>query len=374
MHALITCVGSAGDVHPFLAIGRALQARGHRVELLTSPYFRPRVVAAGLDFVPIGTDADYEEGAANPDLWHPRRGFAVAMNLVLRRLREGYERILERLAPDTVLIGSTLAWSSRCVQEKTGTPGATVHLAPSLMFSAIDPPRWPGMAWFRHMPAWCVRAAQRFVEKYGIDPPILPGLNAFRAQIGLPPVRRVVSDWENSPDLVIGAFPDWFAAPQADWPAHSVTTGFPRWNANDGTRLDPALETFLQAGPSPLGLTPGSAMAHGRPLFERALAACETLGLRAVLVTPYRDQLPATLPDFAHHARYVPFDLLLPRLCGFVHHGGCAMPACRRVAADHAVRARPARQRGAGVRTWRRRVHRADGASVCVDAHLAPVA
>ena len=322
MHILVSCIGSAGDVHPFLAIGAALRRRGHRVELLTSPYFRERVAAAGLDFTPIGTQADYAEGCANPELWHPRRGFAIAVDLVLRRLREGYEAVRERLTPDTVLVGSSLAWNSRCVQEKTGAPGATIHLAPSLMFSAIDPPVWPGLGWFRHLPARYVRVAQRMAERLAIDPAIQPGLNAFRAQIGLPRARRIVSHWQNSPDLVIGAFPGWFAAPQADWPARSTTTGFARWNAGEGAALDAGLAAFLRSGPAPLGITPGSAMAHGRRFLERALAACSQLGLRAVVVTPFRDQLPPRLPDSAHHVGYAAFDLLLPHVCGFVHHGG----------------------------------------------------
>ena len=50
MHFLISCVGSAGDVHPFIAIGQALAQRGHDVELVTSPHFAARIEAAGLRF------------------------------------------------------------------------------------------------------------------------------------------------------------------------------------------------------------------------------------------------------------------------------------------------------------------------------------
>ena len=61
MHVLISCVGSAGDVYPFIAIGQALRKRGHRVDLLTSPYFRERIESAGLQFAPIGTLDDYRK-------------------------------------------------------------------------------------------------------------------------------------------------------------------------------------------------------------------------------------------------------------------------------------------------------------------------
>lgn len=75
MHVLISCIGSASDVYPFIAIGQILRSRGHRVDLLSSPYFRDRVESAGLAFIPIGTLEDYQHAVADADLWHPRRSF-----------------------------------------------------------------------------------------------------------------------------------------------------------------------------------------------------------------------------------------------------------------------------------------------------------
>ncbi|QNM98187.1 glycosyltransferase [Chitinimonas koreensis] len=322
MHILISCVGSAGDVYPFLAIGRALKQRGHRVELLTSAWFQQRVEAAGLGCIPLGTLDDYRSSVDDPDLWHPRRAFATVWKHVEPQLRAGYRALARRAGADTVLVGSTLAWHSRLAEEKLGLPGATVHLSPSCLFSAQEPPVWPGMGWLGRLPPWAAGALQSAVERLVLDPVVRPGINEIRAELGLPPVRRIISRWSNSPGRVICAFPDWFAAPQADWPPHTVTTGFPRWGAAAGAVLDPALTRFLRDGPPPIGITPGSAMAHGRDYFARALAACDALGRRAVLVTPYRDQLPERLPPFAHHVAYVPFDLLAPRLAAFVHHGG----------------------------------------------------
>ncbi|MEP6938678.1 MAG: nucleotide disphospho-sugar-binding domain-containing protein [Rudaea sp.] len=327
MHVLISCVGSAGDVHPFLAIATALKRRGHAVELLTSPYFKARIEAAGVPFVPIGTSTDYERGVADPQIWHGLRGFSAMWRAMKPTLRDAYEQLIARATPDSVLVGSSLAWSSRCAQETLLLRGATVHLAPSLMFSALDPAVFPGFPWLRRLPAWCVRSILRVSDRWLLDGAVAADLNAFRAQVGLGPVRRVVSAWQNSPDLVINAFPSWFAAPQSDWPAQSVTADFPRWHADDDRGVEPALAAFLAAGPAPVGITPGSAMAHARPWFARSLAACAALGLRAVVITPYRDQLPDALPAWVRHVRYVPFDRLLPRLRAFVHHGGVGTSA-----------------------------------------------
>jgi rhamnosyltransferase subunit B len=46
MHVLISAVGSAGDVNPFIAIEQALRRQGHEVELIASAVFAERVARA----------------------------------------------------------------------------------------------------------------------------------------------------------------------------------------------------------------------------------------------------------------------------------------------------------------------------------------
>ena len=58
---LLPTIGSAGDVHPFIALGLALRARGHRATILTNPYFQPLIEQQGLGFLPVGAIQDAEE-------------------------------------------------------------------------------------------------------------------------------------------------------------------------------------------------------------------------------------------------------------------------------------------------------------------------
>jgi rhamnosyltransferase subunit B len=332
MHILIEAVGSAGDVHPFLAIGQALVARGHDVDVMASAYFAERVEQTGLDFIAVGTVEDYQRAVSQLDLWHPRNAFKAVWRESKDHLLPAYDILQKHIRPgETVLIGSTLAWSVRFAQERLGTPAATVHLSPGCILSADAPARLPGMGrWFGCLPVGWRRAFLAWLEKNFIDGVVKDDLNVIRARIGLPPVSRVLSHWQHSPQAVICAFPDWFCAPQKDWPAHSVTTGFPIWQQAGTRALSPELEAFLDAGDAPIGFTPGSAMAFGRPFFERALAACKALGRRAVFITPFTEQLPwreGEAPAFVHHASYAPFNALVPRLAALVHHGGIGTTA-----------------------------------------------
>jgi rhamnosyltransferase subunit B len=323
VRVLVSCVGSAGDLNPFLAVGQVLARRGHQVEVMTSPVFADRVVAVGLDHLPFGTAAQYERIVQQAALWHPRRSFALMWHEMQPQLEAAHAALVARIDPGrTVLVGSTLAWHVRLAQETQAVPALTVHLSPVCIFSGLAPARLPGLFSLRGWPAGWARAVQAGVERLAIDRVVAPGFDALRHRLGLPPVRRLLSRWVHSPDGVACAWPADFAPAQADWPPQAVTTGFPRWPAAPGQVLAPDLAAFLDAGPAPVGFTPGSAMAHGRSFFERALQASAALGQRALLVTPFAVQLPQPLPPWAHHVAYAPFDLLLPRLRALVHHGG----------------------------------------------------
>lgn len=326
MDFLISALGSAGDVHPFIAIAQVLRHRGHDVRLLAPPHFEARVRAAGIAFVPFGAPGDYESLLERAELWEPRRGARFVIDALLDRLPEAYATTVDCIDdPSVVLVGSTLSWGLRLAQETRRLRGATVHLSPTCLPSAFDPPAIAGLGDLSWMPPWLFRGLFGAIERAMLDRWIAPRLNAFRASLGLPPVRRAWSRWMHAPDLVVGAWPAWFAAPQADWPANADASGFPLFD--EAGALPPALEDFLASGPPPIGITPGSAMAHGARFIAGATTGAASRGLRAVVVTPYRDQLPSPLPTGVLAVDYAPFSALLPRLAGLVHHGGIGTAA-----------------------------------------------
>ena len=324
---LILAVGSAGDVYPFIVIGQALRARGHEVTLVATANFQERVERAGLRFVSGLSQQELDASVLDPRLWHPVNGFATLWKQMARHLPTAYAQqlALVKEAP-TLIVASTLGLTGRLLQEAHGVPLASVHLAPSCFLTAHDTSVRRGRNWPRSLPRPVVRLVLNLVERLMLDPVVRPALNGLRATLGLAPVRRVMSRWLHSPQRVICAFPAWFAAPQPDWPPNTVCTGFPRMPAS-GKQLDPGLQRFIDAGAAPLVVTPGSAMAHGSKFIGRALAAASSLGRRVVVVTPYRDQLPAVLPATVHHAAYAPFDVLAPLAAAFVHHGGIGTSA-----------------------------------------------
>jgi rhamnosyltransferase subunit B len=94
-----------------------------------------------------------------------------------------------------------------------------------------------------------------------------------------------------------------------------------------GAALPPELERFLADGAAPIVLTPGSGNRQAQRWLARAIQAVQRLGRRAVLLTPHRAQVPATLPPGMLWLPYVPLAALLTRSAGLVHHGGIGTTA-----------------------------------------------
>ena len=322
MNILLPTIGSAGDVFPMIALGRTLRQRGHHVTVLAGALHEETIRAASLHFHTLGTRAEVEALMANPDLWHPRRGFeTIARGAVLPAMRPLYEFIAAQDPSHTVVAAQSLALGARLAHEKLGFPLATIHLQPSLIRSEYDAPI-NGVA----IPNWLPRPLKRvwwlMVDRLAIDPVLADDVNAFRAELRLPPVQRLFHEWLHAPQRVLGLFPDWFAPPQPDWPPQTRLTGFPLYDAGEGRPLPPDLRRFLGAGEPPLVFTYGSAMQHGAELFTAAVAATQQLGRRAVLLTKDKSQLPHPLPQSVHHQPYVPLTDLLPHAALLSHHGG----------------------------------------------------
>jgi rhamnosyltransferase subunit B len=323
MHFLLNPVGSGGDVHPYVGLGRRLRARGHEVTVLTAEPHRAAVERAELAFVPVFPEEDYHRATLNPDLWHPRRGFTTVVTLVLVGLEPTWRELEARYEPGhTFLVGHPLAFAARAFEEKTGIPAATIHLAPSSIRSAHQVPALPPGVDISGLPLWLKHAFWWAIDRTQLDPAITPTHDRWRASHGLPPVRRVFQSWLNSPRQVITFFPEWFGPRQPDWPERLDYASFPLWDDPAGAPVDAELDAFLAAGSPPVVATPGTANRHATPFFQAVSEALGRLGRRGLFLTGFPEQVPPGLPDTIMTRRYAPLSQVLGRSALLVHHGG----------------------------------------------------
>lgn len=317
-------LGTLGDVLPFVQLGRELRRRGHAVSVLTCELFAPLVEREGLEFFPLLDRAEYERIIANPRLWHPRlAGITFLREAVLPMMRRQFEFASESIAAGEcdVMVAPAQSLGARVAQVNYGVPLVTVHLAPYLFRSAIKCRKVSGVALPDWFPPACKRAMFRFADWCGDQ---LDGrvVNKFLAELELPQANRVFWEWWNSPERIVALFPEWFAAPQTDWPQQATLAGFLPIDAEGEPPLSKEVAAYLDAGPPPIIFTAGTGMVHAGRFFTESVRAARQIGARAILLSRYREQLPVELPDDVTWADFVPLQRVLRRSAAIVHHGG----------------------------------------------------
>jgi rhamnosyltransferase subunit B len=323
---VLTTFGSLGDLHPYVALARELRARGHRPLVATHGFYRERVEAAGIEFHPVRPDlADFGDPAVTMRraIDSPWATEFVVRRLVLPHLRASHEDLFAACRGADALVGHVLTLAAPLVADERGLPRIHAVLQPLTLCSAHDPPvlstapvsRWarrlPPAAW---RPLWALaRATSR---------PWLRGLDALRAEVGLPPASGHPLLDGFSSVLNLALFSPVLAAPQSDWPPRTVTTGFAFWDRDEaGEGAPAALRAFLEAGPPPIVFTLGSSAvwAAGR-FYREAVGAAAQLGMRAVLLTGPLAAAPSGREVLA--VPYAPHSELFARAAAIVHQGG----------------------------------------------------
>jgi rhamnosyltransferase subunit B len=327
---LLATLGSLGDLHPYIAVGKALVKRGRQVRLATSVDYRARVEAAGLEFAPLAPSiaelGDSEQIARRFFArWRgPQRLFEAMVAVPLRRACADLRAAAEGAA---LAVSHPLTPALPMIAESRGLPWLSSVLAPYSLFSTTDPSVIPNLEWLERLPrsgrwphGWMLNLIRSMVR--GWERP----LHALRAELGLPPVRgALLMDGQFSPRGTLALFDPTLAAPQPDWPAQTFVCGAALHDAGDPQRetvaSDQALERFLAAGRPPVVFALGSsAVWLARDYWGHAIAACEILGVRGLLLTgmPLQRRLPASIAAFD----YVPYSRVFSRAAAIVHQAG----------------------------------------------------
>lgn len=325
MKFVLTPIGSAGDVFPFLGLALRLRERGHQVSMITNGHFQPVIESHGIAFDALGTDEQYRAAISNRDIFHPTRGFKTVISFVAQQ-RLLLDLIRKQAGADGIVIAHTLAFAARLLQERGELKVISLLLQPGVLRSVHDGPVMMGSHGITRLPRWTQRTIWWLADRLLVDPPVAAILDDLRAELSLPKVRRFLKDWVHSPLLNIGLFPDWYAPIQPDWPDKLRLSSFPLCDWVAQKPADAELLKLLERE-KPIVFTPGSGNMHAHAFFEAAAEACRRTGKTGLLLTQHREHLPAQLPAGVYHRDFAPLSQILPMCSGLVHHGGIGTTA-----------------------------------------------
>lgn len=327
MRFAIVTLGSAGDLHPFLAAARALSERGHQVHLLSQEPHRASVEAEGVSFIAIASEAAHMRTLQHPKLWHPIDGFGVLWRHLavpaIGPTLDALELILGNDDEPLVVFASPLAAGARLAKEKWPDRVRLLsgYTAPMGLRSVEDPMYLGAWRVPRTVPTLVRGLLWRGMDQWKLEPMARPKLQAWAQKLGLPEMSgSIFGDWLHGPDGGVALYPGWFAPVPRAWEARSVKqVGFPLFEPKH-SELPAAVERFI-AEPGPYVVAyGGSAASQMNEFAGRVVSACRTLGLRVVVLAgPSQVRRVSEGELWAAHA---PLSAILPGAKAFVHHGG----------------------------------------------------
>ncbi|MFI5506544.1 glycosyltransferase [Mycobacterium sp. NPDC051804] len=299
MRALLSTVGSRGDVEPIVALASHLRDIGHDSCLCVPPGFEE--LAKDFDYFPIGHD--------------PRMGPRKVEGGPPATVAAQFAVLREAVAGCGVIVGcAAMQIAARSIAEIADIPYFYTAYSPVTLPSehhspppVHGPPRPQGVSAHAQ---WDVDA-QWWNDVWG------EGLNAARAAAGLEPVTDVRAH-------VITDRPLLAADPTlAPWPTPSdlTVTQTGSWIRDDTRPLADDLIRFLDAGEPPILFGFGS-MPVSSTVGATMVAASRNLGRRALVLRGWAGiEAPNDSPDCLTVSE-TNLQALLPRVAAVVHHGG----------------------------------------------------
>jgi len=295
--------------------------------------YREKMETAGIDFHPVrpnvpSYDHTPELQKLVEKLMDQKTGPAAIGDLILPHLRDIYSDLDAATEDADLLLTHPLPFVGTIIAEKKHLPWVSSVLAPASFLSVYDPivpPQWPWLYHFMKLSPWVGRGVMALAT-IKLDKMAKP-IYDLRKELGLSRGGQPLFAGQHSPMQVLALYSKLLGAPQPDWPANTVVTGFPFYDRRDyfgETALPKGLPEFLDGGPPPIVFTLGSsAFWVARDFYRDSMIAAETLGRRALLLIGHERNLPASpLPDGVAAFEYAPFSEVLPRACAIVHQGG----------------------------------------------------
>lgn len=344
MNIYILTVGTRGDVQPFVALGKGLQAAGHTVTICTSQTFASLITAHGLQYAYmndeiirfIDSDAGRRamEDADNIVAW-----MKIAVELT-QQIKPVYRRMLEEAwasAQPTAgqkidaILYHPKALGGYDLAEKLDIPGFLTlpfpAYVPTREFPAVVFPEWQIGGWYN-------KASYLFTTK--MAQATMGGvINSWRQETLQLPKRPVMASelirkrGHHRGDVpVLHCYSPHVLPTPADWPKSAVTTGY--WFLEQQHDWQPSadLKAFLDAGPPPVYVGFGSISGRDPATTTQLIVdALVTTGQRGLIATGWGGLDSRALPPSIHKIDAAPHDWLFPRVAAVIHHGGAGTTA-----------------------------------------------
>jgi sterol 3beta-glucosyltransferase len=304
VRAVLTNLGSLGNIQPFVALAHELSKHGHQPVLALAPTYASYAAQLGFEFFPVGFDLDYpklqrkdtEDALNGVDPIHTLKDSLTKLSAMLPRM---FTELREGCRSADVLISGHLQPASRMLHEMTGIPFVSIH---TNHFGGMQPEA------YRHAAGGVI--------------------NPFREQHGLAPLEDPIHCDANSPQLALYAISRYLRRPDPHWAPHYHVTGF--FFLEEKYWQPPSeIIRFLENGDPPIVIS-FSSIAHSDPdtITELLLKSIRFSRCRAIIQHGWSGLAKdRELPPNVLSVGFVQHTWLFPHAACVIHAGGSGTPA-----------------------------------------------
>lgn len=336
---VMTTFGTHGDVVPFIGLGKALKALGHRPVLATSSYYEPLAREHGIEFLPGAPHHSQHDKDLQMDLAQRlKRAFHPVLGgkFVMEKLVYPYmDQICSELGEackgaDLLLAPPTTPWAHLVAHEQ-GLPWKSIILQALTLsvYSAQDPPVLSNFLSMRKVPAWVGEQtyARVFKRLRSAGRGFVKPLDDKAKALGIyDKNRHPLFEGCLSPAGSIALLaPQMMRHPMpTDLPSHVQFAGFNYFDGNTAP-LSAELAAFLDAGDPPVVFSLGSSLwFHAERLYPAWSRLCAHMGVRAIFLAGDK-ALQGKLPSTQIAVPWASVAALFPRCLAIVNTAGCGI-------------------------------------------------
>lgn len=322
---IIYALGTGGDIDPMVGVGIELQRRGYEIAFLSNNYFKPRILAAGFEFVSVGTVEQYHKGNT-PEAWERTNRTDNFEHYHAPAFEPAFEYVRKLSGSNTLVLSLGEENGARVAAGKFNIPFIEFILSPNIIFSAFNPPAPTSWVMPSHIPQFIMRFLLRRNRKAQFkrfcSSPHTAEYRAARERVHCPLKFR----GKSTPLLQIGFFPEWFGMRAKDWPENIRLVGFPLLNhASSSSRSE--LDALIEKLGSPIIFTSGTGVKDVEDLFKEGRKICEQLQVPGLFVGGNSGIEFLQGSNLCTHMDYIDFEYALPKALAIIHHGGIGTTA-----------------------------------------------
>ena len=326
MNIVFLCLGSRGDVQPYVAIGKTAKESGHNVAICTGKTFKEFVEKNGLVYKDCSLDfmeiLNTEEGRQvfEEGLKHPIKAFKYARRVVNPLFRKAMSEFYMACKNMDIVIYHPKAFGATDIAEKLGIP--CISMPPIPIIYPVS--TFPNLALTTKNLGSFLNKLTYKLTNTGAESNNIKDINHFRVNELQLKKRRsgeyMINMNGNPIPIVYPISPSLFINVE-EFKNKVALTGFPVLNTSD--TLDEKTIEFLNNGKEPIVVTFSSMPLKNPKIFlNKIIDSILESRNRGIIITGNSGIDMVSVNDNILFKEFLPHDKIFSHSKGILHHGG----------------------------------------------------